>query len=125
MPEQLQVVAFIWEVVQGPLLGTRFVGGYFPGPDGDPLLRQENGRIYLLPHNPLRLDSPNATFFGVEESIFRRVVSIARGAREDAGFTELRRFDRTEFFYSGFSVLRDGSALGPIEFFSPVEPVAL
>ena len=79
MPEQLRGVTFVWEVVQGPLSGTRFVGGYFPGADGEPKIREENGRLYFLPHNPFRLDSPSATFFGVEESIFRRVVSVARG----------------------------------------------
>jgi hypothetical protein len=123
IPNELRIQAVAWDVISGPLTGRRFVGGYFPGPDGEPLQREVNGRIYMQRHNPLRLDSPSATFFGLEESIFRSVVAMARS--EAALAAQIEHFTDTEFFYSGFSALRDGSAIGPLEFFSPAELITL
>jgi len=123
MPSELRVQAIAWEIVAGPLVNRRFVGGYFPGSDGEPNIIQENGRMRLQRHNPLRLDSPTATFFGLEERIFRKVVRLARG--EASAGEGISHFEETAFFYSGFSVLRDGTAIGPVEFFSPIEPIVI
>jgi hypothetical protein len=121
LPEELQVQAVVWHVLVGPLQGRRFVGGYFGSANGSPTGRDSNGKLVLERSNPLRLDSHSATFFGVDESIFRQVVYFGRSANATAA--QVSRFETLAFFYSGFSVLRDGSALGPIEFFSPVEQV--
>lgn len=123
LPEQIRVLGIAWRVIAGPLEGRRFIGGYF-SPDGAPAsARDSKGRILFEKPDPLRLDRPSATFVGLEESIFRQVVSLAR--LETNGVPQLSRLEQTDFFYSGFSVLRDGSAIGPIEFFSPDENVTL
>ncbi|OAI15774.1 hypothetical protein A1507_13190 [Methylomonas koyamae] len=123
LPEQLSILGIAWRVVAGPLEGRRFIGGYF-SPDGAPAsARDSKGRIVFEKPDPLRLDRSSATFVGLEESIFRQVVSLARSEAE--AVPQLSRFEQTDFFYSGFSVLRDGSAIGPIEFFSPDENVTL
>lgn len=123
LTSQLRVAAIAWRVVQGPLEGHRFVGGYF-GPEGGsaPWQKTDDGFAFD-PFAAFRLDSPSFTFFGLEESVFRQVVAQAReGEERDVG---VQPFERTEFFYSGFSVLRDGSALGPLEFFVPAERITL
>lgn len=121
LPQDIRVVAIAWRVVVGPLQGRRFIGGYFcaNNPGG---ARGSDGRIIFDRPNPLCLDNPSATFFGVEESIFRQVVGLAR-EREGADVHQFKIFEETAPFYSGFSVLRDGSALGSLDFFSPDEPV--
>jgi hypothetical protein len=121
LPEQIRILGIAWGVTAGPLQGRRFVGGYFADDAAAPILRDINGQIRFERPDPLRLDRPGATFFGVEETIFRQLVDFARAPR--SGISDLVRFEQTDFFYSGFSVLRDGSALGPLEFFSPIESV--
>lgn len=122
LPEEVRIVGVAWRVLAGPLAGRRFVGGYFSSLDGAPIPRETNGRIVFDRPDPLRLDRPNATFFGVEEGILKQVVDMARARQPDG--REISTFEQTDFFYSGFSVLRDGSALGPLDWFSPEETVA-
>ncbi|MCS0609230.1 hypothetical protein NX773_13745 [Massilia solisilvae] len=123
LPNEIIIQCVAWKVIVGPLQGKRFIGGYFGGPHGSMLARDAQGRYSFERHDPLRLDSPSVTFFGVEESIFRQVVLMARNGGGSAA--QLRPFKPIEFFYSGFSILRDGSALAPAEFFVPVDMLAL
>ena len=121
MPDELRVNGIAWRVDLGPLPIINFIGGYF-GIDGpNPRAYEVDGRVVFDRPDPLRLNAPGFTFFGVEESILRRVTGLARG--EVARNTETTPFEPTDFFYSGFSVLRDGTALAPLEFFEPVEQV--
>jgi hypothetical protein len=85
-------------------------------------IREVNGRIVLDALDPLRLDVGQGTFFGVEEKIFRQVTAVAR--RGPAMTAEIGRFEEIEPFYSGISLLRDGSVIGPLEFFAPVQRTA-
>lgn len=113
LPAELGIVGTIWEVVSGPLEKRRFVGGDFGADDLVPTARKG----LLERPNPFRLDQPGFTFFGVEEGIFREVVAMARTS--DRSNARISPFEQTAFFDSAFSVLRDGSALGPLEYFYP------
>lgn len=122
VPDEIQFPAFVWEFVVPPLQGKRFVGGYFPGSGGAAPLQMDlgNGRVAFLSANPMRLDVSPATFFGVEETIFKGLCAMARGG--DALASQLQRFPDIPFFDSAVSVLRDGSIIGPIHYFNPLGP---
>lgn len=114
----------IWEVRVGPLHGMRFVGGYYPSMSGSQPFRATDQGLIFDPVAPFRLDIGSATFAGVEEAIFRNVAAMTRlGPRMAGEMTQL--VEQIQPFYRGFSLLRDGSAIGPIEFFAPVAQVAL
>lgn len=121
LPEELRIVGIAWRVRAGPLVNRRFIGGYFGNGDSAPVPRDHNGSVVFERPNPLRLDQPSTTFFGVEEGIFKQVVEYAKTSSRSTA--RISHFDETEFFNSGFSVLRDGSALGPVDFFFPEESV--
>jgi hypothetical protein len=123
LPEELTVLGVAWRVLAGPLAGRRFIGGYFSEDDRTPIPRESNGRVVFVRPDRLRLDRPNHTFFGLEEGIFKQVVGFARA--QSRQFKEISLFDEISSFYSGFSVLRDGSAMGPLDWFSPEEEVTL
>jgi hypothetical protein len=102
----------------------RFIGGFYPSAGGPlPFRATEKGIVYD-PVAPFRLDVGSGTFFGVEEKIFRQVAATARRGAIAAG--DIQQLDeQTIPFYSGFSLLRDGCVIGPIEFFLPVAQVSL
>lgn len=108
----LGFAAGLWECSVGPLEGTRFVGGYF---SRLPVRNTDD----LFVANPLDLMSPSPTFFGLEERIFKHMVSVARSGFAEVGSPAV--FDNIEPFYSGFSVLKDGSAIGPLSFFRLID----
>lgn len=124
LPAEIRVLAIAWRVVVGPLQGTRFVGGYFAREGITAEFQKTKGGNLHLAVDPFRLDVPSFTFFGVEETIFRRVVELARSPESQIG-RDFPTFESTDFFYSGFSALRDGSAVGPLDFFSPEEQLVL
>jgi hypothetical protein len=112
--------AFVWELQAGPLQGARYVGGYHPSRDGVRIVSFKD-RVQFMRDDPLRLGLGSGTFVGVKESTFERMVARARRGRfAEPGFEGLAP---PPFFYSGVSTLRDGSIVGPVEFFRPVEPV--
>ena len=76
------------------------------------------GRVAVLNANLLRLDVAPATFFGLEETIFKGVCAIAREGDQRA--SQLERFLDVPFFDSAVSVLRDGSILAPVNYFNPL-----
>ncbi|WP_128089602.1 hypothetical protein [Bradyrhizobium viridifuturi] len=119
VPEEIQFPAMAWEFNGPPLHGKRFVGGYFPSRGADPVqVRLDSGRVAILNNNPWRLDVGPATFFGLEESIFKGVCGIARDGDQQA--SQLARLPDVPFFDSGASILRDGSIIAPAHYFSPV-----
>jgi hypothetical protein len=85
--------------------------------------RNHEGKITFLPDDPFRLDIGRATFLGLEEKIFRQLVGIARGGPRLAA--EVRRSEQFLPFYSGVSMLKDGSVLGVLDFFNPVAQIVL
>jgi hypothetical protein len=97
------------------------VGGYYPSGDGAIRLREHEGKITFLPDDPFRLDTGHATFLGLEETIFKQLVGIARGGPLLA--TQISRSEEIFFFYSGISMLKDGSVLGLLDYFNPVAQV--
>jgi hypothetical protein len=118
VPDEIQFPAAVWEFRSPPLDGIRFVGGYFPGSDGIAPFNVENGKIVFVPENPFRLDVARGTFFGIEEGIFKSLCAMARFGDQLAAQVTL--FPDIPFFFSGLSVLRDGSIIGPLEFFRPI-----
>jgi hypothetical protein len=119
VPDEIRFPVTIWTFQTEPLRGVRFVGGYYPSAGGSLPVREVDGRIIFDLADPLRLDVGRGTFFGVEEKIFQQVVGLARGGTSLA--PQIDRFEQIEPFYSSISVLRDGSVIGPIEFFLPVQ----
>ena len=121
IPDELQIVAVVWEVRTGPLAGRRFVGGFFAPRDDYFPAKQVDDKFIFGSGNPFRLGGSRGTFFGLEEAIFKQIVQLARRGRNFAG--EVTRFERIQPFYSAFSLLRDGSVLAPLDFFAAVGTV--
>lgn len=122
LPEEFRVSGIAWRVILGPLSGKRFIGGYYAVDDMNVYAQRSKGGIGYVSPDPLRLDLPGFTFFGLEENVLQQVVDVARSSSAQAQFIE--PFQETEFFYSGFSVLRDGTVLAPLDFFVPEEQVS-
>jgi hypothetical protein len=116
--EEIQFPAAVWEFRVPPLNGKRFVGGYFPGAHGSAPIQIENGKTIFLNSNPLRLDVASGTFFGVDESIFRQICVMARSG--DLQASQVDQLPDIPPFYSAISLLRDGTVIGPVEFFNPI-----
>ncbi|MCA9201156.1 MAG: hypothetical protein KDA87_26630 [Planctomycetales bacterium] len=122
VPNQLQLQATVWEL-QLALPNMRFVGGYWPSPDGTLPFAIEDGRAIARPPDPFRLNAGRGTFFGVEESVFRQVAAVARFGLQRAA--DIRPLNDVAPFYSAISFLRDGTVIGPAEFFFPVDTISV
>jgi hypothetical protein len=108
-----------WEFRLGPLKGRRFVGGYFSSSADSLPARQEGKTVVFGSADPFRLGAARGTFFGLEESIFRAVVQSVRVVQSEV--RDIPTFEGLEPFYSGVSILRDGSVLAPLDFFAAVD----
>jgi len=117
VPDEIRFPGFIWELRLGPLQGKQFVGGYFSH-DGTEVEFMKEGDALVTSRHPLRLDQAGGTFFGLEVDIFRTLAQVARSGAHSIAV--LRPLPKIEPFYSGVSLLRDGSILGPLEFFRTV-----
>ncbi|QEX18082.1 hypothetical protein FRZ44_33860 [Hypericibacter terrae] len=117
VPEEIQFPAFVWEFRFGPLAGKRFVGGIYAKERQNPDFVEAEGG-YVIRTHPLRLDLPGATYFGVEEGIFRTLTQVARAGH--SAVADIRTLPDLPFIYSGVSVLRDGSVIGPADFFRAI-----
>lgn len=119
LPKGAQIDGFVWEMIAGPLAGRCFVGGYFL-----PACMPPYSWYYLedlliqrrLRRSPV-LNSAQVMFYGLEESVFSRLVNYSRDARSSRGFF-WDVFEQKTSFYDGLSALKDGSILGPLELFS-------
>lgn len=118
VPEEIRFPAAVWEFRSSPLQGKRFVGGYFPGRDGSTPIELVKGQTIFLSSNPWRLDVAPGTFFGIEEKIFESVCAMGRQGDSLAG--QVLRLPDIQPFYSAVSLLRDGSVIGPVDFFNPI-----
>jgi hypothetical protein len=117
VPDEIRFPGVIWELRLGPWQGRRFVGGFF-NPKGQTIsFAEENGGAVLQIH-PFSLDQPRPTFFGLEEGVFKGIAEIAR--RGDDASRALRPIEEMPFIDSALSILRDGSALGPLDYFRAV-----
>lgn len=123
VPPEIQFPATVWQLQIGPFAGRRYVGGYYPSGDGAIRARELDGKITFVPDDPFRLDTGHATFLGLEEIIFKQLVGIARGGPRLAA--EVSQSEQILPFYSGVSMLKDGSVLGLLDFFNPVQRVVL
>lgn len=122
VPDEIQFLAMVWEF-NGPvpsLHKKRFVGGYFGGGQRYPSveIRRTDEDALILNADPLRLDLPPVTFFGVEETIFKNICSIARAG--DMQASQLNQLPNIPFFDSGSSVFRDGSIIASAHYFRPI-----
>ncbi len=123
IPEQINFPGIVWEIQFGPFAGRRFVGGYY-SKEPVQIYKYNNGKsIGFNSNNPFDLNSPGVTFFGLEEKIFKYLTENVR--QRFRLFLDIPEFtyEGPEYFYSGISVLRDGSILSPIEFLKPVDEV--
>lgn len=118
LPNEILVPAILWRLEFDPVKNRRFVGGYYPGPSGESAFTVQDGNLRRIQNDPLRLDQPTGTFVGVEAGIFRSLVAACRS--NGIIGTRLPRLETGERIYSAISILRDGSVLGPVEFFTPV-----
>lgn len=131
LPKEISVNAIVWEGLYGPIAGRRFVGGYFPSKENGLPIRIEDGKFIYQPVDKFRLDSGGHTFYGLEIGIFKNLVRRARRGRDQNGISlegvadfDIRPFE-IEPFYSAVSILRDGSAIAPLEFFAPVDELVI
>ena len=123
LPEEIMVPVTLWQLHIDPIKDRLFVGGYYAAPTGGSYFDVSDDGVPRVMRDPFRLDRPRGTFVGVEFDVFRKVVEAVRTTgRIEPGLPEARS---VEPIYSAISLLRDGSALGPIEFFSPVNTTEL
>jgi hypothetical protein len=123
LPREILVQVVLWKLSIDPMKSRLFVGGYYPGPSGEPAFELREGAVQSRRRDPLRLDQPRGTFVGVEENIFRQIVSACRESGQLA--RQPGRLEYADRIYSAISMLRDGSVMGPVEFFEPVRAETL
>jgi hypothetical protein len=120
IPDEIGFLGIVWTFRLGPLQGKRFVGGVYAKAGQNPEFVETNGG-FMIRRTPFRLDQPNATFFGVEENIFRSLTQVARVG--SLAIRNISQLPDPPFFYSGVSVLRDGSVIAPADFLQAIERV--
>lgn len=131
VPEQATARRRIWECIDGPLAGRRFVGGILAegagtgawGPWSPYIwaILDEFGprpwrQLWRMSDAPFVL-SPPMRFFGVEQATMRVVKRIAREGLEAAASIEPTVVPEDT---GSLSLLRDGTVLGPADYFEPV-----
>lgn len=118
LPNEILVPTILWRLELDPVKNRLFVGGYYPGPSGESAFTLRDNNLSRARSDPLRLDQPTGTFVGVEACLFRSLVAASRS--NGIVGAQLPRLEAGERIYSAISMLRDGSILGPIGFFTPV-----
>ncbi len=110
-------VAF-WECLLPTMRRLSFVGGYFPElPDAVQPFAIQDGKYFVQPPDPFRLDRSAGTFVGIEKGIALQLVA---GAREGmSAIRALRRLDAPASGTSDVSLFPDGHVIGPIGMFRP------
>lgn len=123
LPSEILIQAAVWRLVFGGKDALKFIGGYYSAQGEESPYEVVNEKLRHRNANPFRLDGAGATFFGVEESIFRQIVAVARST--DSLIGRVDQVDSGIPFYSAVSFLRDGSIVGPTDFFEPVGLVTM
>ena len=95
-----------------------FVGGHYAKDTTESLVEFKNGHIMHRSRDHFRLGVHSGTFVGVELSVFEHLVKVARGDRRL--LDGLPEVEPVRDLYSGLSMLRDGSVIGPFSMFIPV-----
>ncbi|MCK3841767.1 MULTISPECIES: hypothetical protein [Pseudomonas] len=118
MESQIRITATIWEFSLGKLGSKLFVGGYHGGRPDHQLIELVDDRIVHHRSDLFRLGAHSGTFVGLELSVFKHLVQVCRGADRllEDSMPEVNSVDGV---YSGVSMLRDGSIIGPLPFFNP------
>lgn len=126
LPARATAARGIWECVSGSLQGRRFIGGILPDRAvrlvGDPwwtFFHYDGPRQYgrwLRRASPFVLARP-LKFFGVEEHVFKSVLKAANGGANALRAIELASVPEQT---GSLSLLRDGTVLGPADYFEPV-----
>lgn len=136
IPQNRRFIVGLWRALVPPILGQEFIGGYFL-----PTLSTEQELFYINPYiyndasnlvniplNPqLNLSLPGFTFFGLERNIFdrlRRITLLGSESWELMGFYE-NEYNDSENKPPGFSILRDGSVLAPLDYFQFIETIEI
>lgn len=123
IPAQLQIQAISWRLAIDYLEGMEFVGGYWPASVGAPPFRLGNeGEIVRNQSDMLRLDQVSGVFIGLERKVFESVCAMVRSGSDSIN-QRVRPIPDVEPFYSAISLLRDGSIIGPSDFFVPFDIV--
>lgn len=95
-----------------------FVGGYYAKDTNEPLVDFDSRQITHHSWVPFRLGVHSGTFVGIELSVFKHLVNVARGDR--SLLDGLPEVEPIRDLYSGISILRDGSVIGPLSMFIPL-----
>lgn len=112
LPSEFEFQIPVWELMGSPYKKSKFVGGLYSTTGELRLMRLNDGSI-TVSTNPLRLDLPVGTFFGLDLEIFTHVVNSVRNGRDGIGQIQVR--EEVQDFYNAVSVLRDGSIIAPAE----------
>lgn len=95
-----------------------FVGGYYAKDTNEPLVDFTNNRVIHHSRDPFRLGVHSGTFVGIEVTVFEHLANVARG---DISLLDgLPEVEPIRDLYSGLSMLRDGSIIGPLSMFMPL-----
>lgn len=123
IPAQLQIQATSWRLAIDYLNEMEFVGGYWLSTEGTlPFTVGDEGKIVRNQPDMLRLDQASGVFVGLERKVFEAVCSMVRSSSDSIN-QHVRPIADIAPFYSAISLLRDGSIIGPSEFFVPVDIV--
>lgn len=108
LPPEHKIQVGLWTALIPPINGKRFVGGIFPS----------RRWRYYAPWNwewdRLDLSRPNGTFFGLELEMFLNVRQLSmRGSK---AVDDIYEFEAEREPAGGFTLLRDGTLMAPIDY---------
>ncbi|SFO39836.1 hypothetical protein SAMN03159304_03119 [Pseudomonas sp. NFACC24-1] len=115
LDDLLGIPVTIWRFAFGDF-EHEFVGGYYARDTAQPLIDFKDGHISRRSSDPFRLGVHSGTFVGLDLSVFKRLVDAARNNRP---LGDLPEIEPLRDVYSGLSMLRDGSVIGPLQMFIP------
>jgi hypothetical protein len=117
LPVETIIPTVLWRLGIDNRSNRQFVGGYYPGKSGQPAYDFTDGNIRPRRGDPLRLDQSDAIFVGIELKVFERLIQFCR---QGESILSLPLLSEEQRIYSAISMLKDGSIIGPLEFFTPV-----
>ncbi|MGO4309128.1 hypothetical protein AB4Z35_04500 [Pseudomonas sp. KB_15] len=116
LDNEIRIFGVVWKLA---FKGSHrlFVGGYHAGATGQPLIEFVDNRIVRHSSDPFRLGLHTGTFVGIDYSVFKHLVGVSRG--DSSLLDNVPEVDPIKDLYSGISMLRDGSIIGPLQMFTP------